>query len=111
MANNQDPMLERHKALNKAFVRVKRIQREAEARIVTRPAAPLTTDPDKVFDDGPGLTPDERRQHYFSVRDDPLRVEAMIAQEIDRYPKMPKHLIPRSLVNFFLDGEKEFGDA
>ena len=35
----------------------------------------------------------------------------MIAQEIDRYPKMPKHLIPRSLVNYFLEGEKEFGDG
>ena len=111
MVKKTDPMLERHRALNSAFTQVKRIQREAEARIVTRPAAPLTTDPDKVFDDGPGLTPDERRRNYLSVRDDPLRVEAMIAQEIDRYPKMPKHLIPRSLVDFFLDGEKEFGDG
>ena len=57
MASSPDPMLERHRALNNAFSRVKQIQREAEARIVTRPAAPLTTDPDKVFDDGPGLTP------------------------------------------------------
>ena len=104
-------MLSKHKALNTAFGRVRKIQRDAEARIVTRPAAPLTTDPDKVFDEGPGLTPDERRQKYFSVRDDPLRVQAMIEQEIARYPKMPKHLLPRSVVDFFLQGEKRFGDA
>ena len=106
-----DPMLERHKALNKAFVRVRGMQRDATARIVTRPAAPLTTDPDKVFDEGPGLTPDERRQKYFSVRNDPMRVQAMIEQEIARYPKMPKHLLPRSVIDYFLQGEKEFGDA
>ena len=111
MVKKTDPMLERHRALNSAFSQVKRIQREAEARIVTRPAAPLTTDPDKVFDEGPGLTPDERRQKYFSVRDDPLRVQAMIEQEIARYPKMPKHLLPRTVVDFFLQGEKEFADA
>ena len=104
-------MLERHKALNTAYGRVRKIQRDAESRIVTRPAAPLTTDPDKVFDEGPGLTPDERRQKYFSIRDDPMRVQAMIEQEIARYPKLPKHLLPRSVVDYFLQGEKEFGDA
>ena len=102
-------MLEQHRALNRTFTRMKEQQRQLHARLVTRPAAPLTADPDKVFDDGPGLPKDERRREFFAVLHDVRRRQALYDQEIARFPKMPKHLLPKELVDFYLDGIKEFG--
>lgn len=104
-------MLQQQIAVNRTFTRMKEMQRRLHDRIVTRPAAPLSNDPDKVFDEGPGLPKDERRREFLAVLHDKNRRQAKIDQSIARFPKMPKSLIPKEIVDYFLDGVKEFGDV
>ncbi len=110
MAKHEDPMLNQHVALNRVYTRMREVQREAHERIVTRPAAPLVTgDPDKVFDEGAGLPKEERGREFLKTLHDPRLRAARLDQVVAQYPKMPKGLIPREIVDFYIDGIKEFG--
>ena len=109
MPEKTDPMLNQHKALNRTFTRLREVQRDAHERIVTRPAAPMTMDPDKPFDEGKGQDKgDQRREFLRTLHEPPLR-RAMMDQVAAEQPKMPKGLFPRKLIDFYLDGIKEFG--
>ncbi len=110
MAKREDPMLNQHVALNRTFRRLKDVQEKAHERIVTRPAAPLVTgDPDVVFDEGAGLPKEERGREFLKTLHDPRLRAARLDQVVAEHPKMPKGLIPRAIVDFYLDGIKEFG--
>lgn len=104
-------MLNQHEALNATYKRLRNMQADVHANIVTRPAVPLDTsdDPDKIFDTGGGLPKEERQREFHKTLHDPLLRRARLDQTYAKFPKMPKHMIPREIVDYYLDGIKEFG--
>lgn len=111
VSNKLDPMLNQHEALNATYKRLREMQGEIHDSIVTRPAVPLDTsdDPDKIFDTGSGLPKEERRREFLKTLHDPLLRRARLDQTLAKYPKMPKHMIPKEIVDYYIDGIKEFG--
>lgn len=107
---SDDLMQITHKAMNAARERNIEMQRSMEKRVVTRPAFPESDKPDEVM----ALKPkdkDTRREEYLRIRSDPLLLMAFVDEQAARL-NLPKHKpIPRSVVKFFLDGEREFGEA
>ena len=99
-----------HKAMNAAQKRNLELLRNIEKRVVTRPAFPESDKPDEVM----ALKPKNkatRREEYLRIRGDPLLLMAMVDEQAARL-KLPKHKpIPRSVVKYLLDGEREFGEA
>lgn len=111
VSNKVDPMLNQHEALNATYKRLRQMQSEVEDSIVTRPAVPLdmSDDPDKIFDTSGGLPKEERQREFHKTLHDPLLRRARLDQTVSKYPKMPKHMIPREIVEYYLAGIKEFG--
>lgn len=107
---NDDLMAITHKAMNEAAERNIEIQRAIEKQVVTRPAFPESDDPDEFM----ALKQKDkatRREEYLRVRSDPLRVRALLDEQAARF-SLPAHKpIPRNVVKYFLDGEREFGEA
>lgn len=107
---NDDLMEITHKAMNAAHERNVQLQRSLEKRVVTRPAFPESDDPDK-FMALRQKDKDTRREEYLRVRNDPLLLMALVDEQAGRF-NLPKHKpIPRNVVKYFLDGEREFGEA
>ena len=104
-----DPMQSIHKAMNAGLKRAVEMQHEIEESLVTRPAFPESDDPDEfmALKQKPKAV---RREEYLRVRNDPLLIMAMVDEQAARFP-LPKHKpIPRNVVQYFLDGEREFGE-
>lgn len=99
-----------HRATNAARKRNLGMQRDILKRVVTRPAFPESDKPDEVMALKPKAK-DVRREEYLRVRNDPLLLMAMVDEQAARL-NLPKHMpIPRSVVKYFVDGEREFGEA
>jgi hypothetical protein len=92
-----------HDAMNNVYERALKAQRDAEKDLVTRPLVPLTDDPDKVVATKE-RTRQQRRSDYLAWRNDPVRVQASIAQHSANLP--PEAPIPRVIVETLLDGER-----
>lgn len=106
---NDDPMSQSHRALNATYRHLLESQRSLEKKMVRVPAAPISDEPGEVFATKP-VPREVRRREYLQRLHDPALIEAMIDQETARFKLRPGQL-PRNVVDYLLEGHREFGDA
>lgn len=106
--SESDPIKDMHRTMNSGLARAVEMHRDLKDKLVTAPAFPISDKPDELVATKPRPRADRERD-YLTTRHSPHLIAAMAAEQSARW-KLPKHKpYPRSVVQFFLDGEREFG--
>ena len=106
--SESDPISNVHNAMNSGMERAMGMTRRVKDRVVTKPAVRLSTKQGEFL--ATGKQPKEARQReYLTTRHDPRLIAEKTAEQAARFD-LPAHKpFPRNVVQYFLDGEREFG--